>query len=524
MADRRSIDVRAYLIHITHYDPAWFDRKEQERPFDLKVGLEVVKALGEAGFNMLIIDLADGVAYGGFPELKRHYSVPMSAVQTLAGAARDAGMEVVPKLNFSKSAAPRHDHNYWFRPHHEPPDDATYRARAFELIDEVREALQPEKRFFIGMDEDFLRTPEQYVAAVNALHAGLAERGLQTVMWNDTVHLSAGMFACVEKTLAAEDECPGDITHVVWDYTPLKPRAAQRVRDLRAKGLETWIAPGRRADDVDQWKRLALQTGCRGMVMTAWSPVSEQNRRRFLQLIDEVGSVYSRPEASGLEPAVRGAGKRGVHVSRVQMTPGPAVEDQILAPNRLGKPLQEPPYLLPPDVYLRTWMLLAPMPFEREQYAGEEHQAVIDDAGFVEGGEADLVAGEPGTDAFGLTWRPFMPPAGCRFPQTIDLVSVYGRADYAVGYAIAHVYSDLDLAGYTLYMGGDDYLKVWLNGQLIHTWAERSRSIIQDDDQIDGICLRKGWNKLVVKCVNLKGTWGFIARIADEQDRPLLTE
>ena len=524
MSEKKTVDVRAYLIHITHYDPVWFDRKERERPFDLDVGLDMVKALAGSGFNMLIVDLADGVEYSTFPELKRHYSVPMSTVQTLVAAAREAGMEVVPKLNFSKSKEPRQDHNVWFRPYNELPEDEVYWGKAFELIDEVVGALKPERRFFIGMDEDFLRTPEQYVAAVNALHAGLSERGLQTVMWNDTAHLSAGMFGCIEKTLAAEDESPSDVAHVFWDYTPLKPRGAARVRDMRSKGLEVWIAPGRRPENVDRWKRLAVQTGCAGMVMTAWSPVTDRGRRRFLHAIEEMGPIYSQPDAAGAGPLIGTSAVRGIHVSKVDMTPAESMEDQILAPNKLGEPLEDVPYLLPSSVYLRKWMLLGPMPFDREKYAGEEQQAVIDEDAFVEGGEADLVAGEPGTDAFGLTWRPYTPPAGSRFPQTIDLDATYGRSDYAAAYAIAHVYSDEAVTGYRLYVGADDYVKVWLNGQLIHTWAERSRSIIQDDDEIDGIALRKGWNKLVLKCVNVRATWGFFARIADDQDRPLLTE
>ena len=242
----------------------------------------MVKALGDAGFNMLIIDLGDGVQYRTFPELKRHYSVPMAVLEELVAYARQEGLEVVPKLNFSKSKEPPHDHNYWFRPYNELPDDDAYWAKAFQLIDEVIEVTKPERFFFVGMDEDFLRTPAQYASAVNALHEGLSKRGLRTAMWNDTAHLSAGMFGCVEKTLAAEENAPRDIVHVLWDYTPLKARAAQRIQDMRSKGLEVWIAPGRRPDDVEQWKQLALQTGCSGLVMTMWAPVTERGRRRFL--------------------------------------------------------------------------------------------------------------------------------------------------------------------------------------------------------------------------------------------------
>jgi hypothetical protein len=520
----KSIGVRAYLIHITHYDPVWFDRKDRERPFDLNVGTDMVKALGKAGFNMLIIDLADGVEYRSLPELKRHYSVPWSVVEQLIASAREAGLEVVPKLNFSKGPEPRYDHNYWFRPYDELPDNDAYWAKAFQLIDEVIGEVKPKRYFFIGMDEDFLRTPAQYVAAVTALHDGLTKRRLRAVMWNDTAHVSAGSFGCVEKTLAAEDVAPGDIVHVLWDYTPLDPQAAGRVKDMRSKGLEVWIAPGRSPDDVEQWKQLALQTDCSGMVMTAWSPVTERGRQRFLSAIEEVGPIYSRAEAVKAEQVPEATGQRARHVTKVTMSPAAAMDDPIVAPNTLRQPLKKVPYLLPSDVYVRNWMVLGPIPFDPGNYAGTEAQAVIEDGSFAGGAEGGLTAGKPGDKAFGATWQHYVPPAGSRFPQMIDLSATYGGPDYALAYAVAHVYSENEMTGYSIYLGSDDYVKVWLNGRLLHTWAEGSRAVGQDDDRIEGIALRKGWNKLVVKCVNLKATWGFILRIADEEDRPLVTE
>jgi hypothetical protein len=446
----------------------------------------------------------------------------MDVLRQLVASAREAGLEVVPKLNFSKSGDPRHDHNYWFRPYNELPDDDAYWAKAFELMDEIIEAVRPESYFFVGMDEDFLRTPAQYASAVTALHDGITKRGLRPVMWNDTAHLSAGMFGCVEKTLAAEAAAPGDVVHVVWDYTPLKARTAQRVVDMRSAGLEVWIAPGRRPEDVEQWKRLALQAGCRGLVMTAWAPVTERNRRRFLEAVEEIGPIFARADAVPEAWAFPRAGAS--HVVTVEMSPAGAMDDPVAAPNRLGDPLEDVPYLLPADVYVRNWMLLGPMPFDPRRYVGPEAQEVIDDDSFAEGAEAALVAGEPGSKALGAVWQRYVPPAGSRFPQIIDLHATYGGPDYALAYAVAHVYSEEDVTGYSIYLGSDDYVKVWLNGRLIHSWAERSRAIGQDDDKIEGIALRKGWNKLTVKCVNVKATWGLILHIADERDRPLVTE
>jgi hypothetical protein len=120
-------NVRGFLIHISHYDPKWCAEKETEKPFNLKV---------------------------------------------------------VPKINFSRSHY--HQHNSWFRPHEKLFDSEKYWPLAFEVIDELIRELEPEHFFHIGMDEDHSRSYTQYVTAINTLHSGLKERGLRTIIWNDS--------------------------------------------------------------------------------------------------------------------------------------------------------------------------------------------------------------------------------------------------------------------------------------------------------------------------------------------------
>lgn len=227
-SEKKSIPVRGYLIHITHYDPNWYARKKSEKPFDLEIGCEMVRAIAKAGFNMLIIDLADGVEYRSLPELKRHYSIPWAHLKTLIACARAEGLEIVPKLNFSKSK--HHRHNDWFRPYHKLPDTKEYWIKAFELIDEIISVCKPKRFFFIGMDEDTHRTSAQYVAAVNSLHAGLSKRGLRTVMWNETTYSGAAAFGCIQKMIATEEKTAGDIVRVVGNYGPVSARAVRRDR------------------------------------------------------------------------------------------------------------------------------------------------------------------------------------------------------------------------------------------------------------------------------------------------------
>src|SRR5712692_11785303 len=91
---------RGLLIHFSHYDPNWMRRKTKEERFDLRTGLKVVDAMADVGMNLLVIDIEDGVVFKNHPELRRPCSVPIAQLESLAQAARERAIGLVPKLNF----------------------------------------------------------------------------------------------------------------------------------------------------------------------------------------------------------------------------------------------------------------------------------------------------------------------------------------------------------------------------------------------------------------------------------------
>ena len=78
---KKTLPVRGFLIHVSHYDPIWFANKDREKPFDVDVALELIDAMAETGLNLLVVDCSDGVKYSSHPELARHYTVPMTALR-----------------------------------------------------------------------------------------------------------------------------------------------------------------------------------------------------------------------------------------------------------------------------------------------------------------------------------------------------------------------------------------------------------------------------------------------------------
>jgi hypothetical protein len=299
MSARRSqseiLPIRGFLVHLTHYDPRWNARKARERPFDPEVAAEVVEAMAESGMNLLVIDIADAVKYRGYPELQRRYTVPMQRLRDLTKRAASAGLEVVPKLNFSQSHW--HGHNDWFRPHHELFDNEEYWRRAFEVIDQVTHVTRPRRFFHIGMDEDHDRSYTLYAEAIQRLRDGLHERNLRAVMWNDSACMWPQAYIHLEKALFAEKRIARDIVQLVWDYRGTEPKIFRR---LKRRGFELWGAPGSKPENAARCRDALLRIGGVGAIITQWVPLRPGQRKALLRTVRSCGAVLSAP--AGTKP------------------------------------------------------------------------------------------------------------------------------------------------------------------------------------------------------------------------------
>jgi len=285
--------VRGYLLHLTHYDPGWYQRKARERSFDLDLALEIVDELAERRFNALLVGVSDGAQYASHPELAKHYSVPMSQLERLCSHARSRGLEVIPKLNFARSAINHHDE--WLRAPgeewHTHFDDDTYWKTAFEVIDELISVCKPERFFHCGMDEDHERSYSQYVAAVETLQTGIKQRGLRPVFWSDSSLDYASGDIYREKSLLAERRIAPDGIRLLWNYWAV-PAAV--MRKITRQGHELWGAPGwNSAEQVIAFRGALVAAGGTGLVMTRWAACRRSNRRELLEPIRRLGPLYT---------------------------------------------------------------------------------------------------------------------------------------------------------------------------------------------------------------------------------------
>ncbi len=289
-----ALKYRGMLIHVTHIDPAWLPRKDSEGPFDLATALELLPVMASHGMNVLIVDVEDGVVYRSHPEMARHYSVPIEQMRTLADGARGLGIDVIPKLNFSKSG--RNFHDMWMKPHWDHVSwlkdiDDYYRVAA-DVIAELAEVMEPAEFFHVGMDEDHYRSVEQYVDTIETLRGIVSGLGLRTIVWNDSCHHLKTKIAQVhaDKCRAAEEHISKDIVHILWDYGQAHREIVERVS---GRGFQVWGAPGQTPEMVAEWRQALEANGGNGMIMSHWIKCDASNKDELVKLLATAGPGYA---------------------------------------------------------------------------------------------------------------------------------------------------------------------------------------------------------------------------------------
>ncbi len=153
------------------------------------------------------------------------------------------------------------------------------------------------------------------------------------------------------------------------------------------------------------------------------------------------------------------------------------------------------------------------------------------------GGESFLtrwrVAGpfrQEGKSAVGLIEQPFAPETG----GTVDWQRLrVGSYEDMPGYvSLLRLGGELPRVAYltidvqsprarevTLAVGSDDGVKIWLNGQVVHT-APALRSAVADQDKVN-VRLQPGKNTLMLKVSDNGGAWGAYCRFLDADGRPI---
>jgi hypothetical protein len=166
--------------------------------------------------------------------------------------------------------------------------------------------------------------------------------------------------------------------------------------------------------------------------------------------------------------------------------------------------------------FVMDWLVLGPFQFKEDDFGGDQQQPSAEHP-FVKN-EGDLDGTQPAPE--GTTWKAVRFKGDVQAGQ-VGLDKFYGTIDHAAAYAVAWLNCSEDIKDGKIYAGSDDYLKIWVNGKLVWTYKAARRSSNRDQDVVTGVTLRKGLNRIVVKCVDVVFDWDFYFRLTDSKDKPV---
>ncbi len=123
-------------------------RYKPENSTDLAVWDEMVQFIAGLKYNMLVIDVGDGVQYDSHPEISAPNAWSRELLQKKLAELRALGIEPIPKLNFSAC------HHVWLKQYRRMVSTEIYYKVCADLIAEVCELFGGPRLFHLGMDEE----------------------------------------------------------------------------------------------------------------------------------------------------------------------------------------------------------------------------------------------------------------------------------------------------------------------------------------------------------------------------------
>jgi len=290
----------------------WSDREEPGvgdgyfgcRPYlraDKKLWDDTLIRMANAGMNMAVIDLGDGVKYESHPEIavKRAWSV--GKLKKELAKMRAMGIEPIPKLNFSTC------HDTWLGPYARKVSTPEYYRVCKDLIAEVIDIFQKPRFFHLGMDEE---TPGHqrafdYVVVRQAdlwwhdflfLVKEVEKKGVRAWIWSDYVWHHPDLFF---------ERMPKSVLQSNWYYGKRFSKEIGAVRaylELDAHGYDqiptgaNWTCTENIGGTVNYGRRNIDPKRFLGFLLTYWRPTLESCRPRIEEAIDLTAEAKRRYE------------------------------------------------------------------------------------------------------------------------------------------------------------------------------------------------------------------------------------
>lgn len=264
--------------------------------FDDGLWDDLLKAMVDAGMNMVVIDLGDGVQYTSHPEIAVQGAWTVERLRRELAKMRAMGLEPIPKLNFSTC------HDQWLGIYSRMVSTPQYYQVCRDLIEEVIEIFGTPRFFHLGMDEEELRLQRHFEYVVIRQHdlwwrdffffVDIVEsKGIRSWIWSDYVWAQPEPFY---------QRMPAKVLQSNWYYgesfeetlTPVKAYLElDRAGFDQVPTVGNWTHLSNIVDTVRfAQKRLAPER-LKGFLLAPWKPTLEETRSIHLEAIEAFGQA-----------------------------------------------------------------------------------------------------------------------------------------------------------------------------------------------------------------------------------------
>jgi hypothetical protein len=199
----------------------------------------------------------------------------------------------------------------------------------------------------------------------------------------------------------------------------------------------------------------------------------------------------------------------------VKFTAPPPPPPPPVVPAKIPEgPASRDPSRMDNEGFIRYWLVLAPLPAEKEHAGGAEVAAErIKGEAFMRPRAEERISYR-GKD---YTWKRYKTPEYfIDFKKFVD----GQKSENVLGYAVAYVYCDEPMKNLKVLAGSNDQCRVYVNGQSV-LQHEKGRTLERDQSIADGISLKKGENTVVLKVANDGGNWQGCLRFMDKNGTPI---
>ena len=167
-------------------DHMWADETSKsgwymnEAPYNENISIDIgvwdkmVDFLAERQYNLVLVDVGDGVKYESHPEISAPNAWDKDFLRKKLREMRAKGLEPIPKLNFSAG------HDTWMKEYRRMISTPVYYKVCADLIKEVCEIFDNPRLFHLGLDEESAGMQKNYEM--------ITVRG-EDLLWHDAYFL-----------------------------------------------------------------------------------------------------------------------------------------------------------------------------------------------------------------------------------------------------------------------------------------------------------------------------------------------